>query len=241
MSGLGDYIWAIKTVWRRKKLKKEKKCRIDARSKVNFKTCGFEGDNSVGKFTILNYCRLGYGSYISENSLLERASIGKFCAIGPNVHIVTGRHPTCKFASIHPAFYSLNRNIGPVYVKKQKFQEHIYADKGSHNFFVNIGNDVWIGDSAIIMEGVDIADGTIVAAGAVVVNSTEPYSIVGGNPAKLIRYRFEADDIDFLLHLKWWNYEEEWIQQYAEFFEDIHALRLALERNKEDKNDNRRV
>lgn len=229
MSGIGDYIWATKTVWTRNKLKKEKKCQIDARSRVNFKTCEFEGGNSVGKFTILNNCRLGYGSYISESSLLEWVSIGKYCAIGPYVHIVTGRHPTRKFVSIHPAFYSPNRDTEPVYVKKEKFQEHTYVEQGNLRFLANIGNDVWIGDSAIIMEGINIADGTIVAAGAVVVKDTEPYSIVGGSPAKLIRYRFNAKDIDFLIKLQWWNRDKEWIQKYALYFDDVLNLKHALQ------------
>ena len=83
------------------------------------------------------------------------------------------------------------------------------------------------------MEGVHIADGTIIAAGAVVVKSTEPYSIVGGNPAKCIRYRFREKDISFLLDLEWWNKGEEWITQNAGYFKHVDTLReVALrERN----------
>ena len=74
------------------------------------------------------------------------------------------------------------------------------------------------------MEGVTIADGTVVAAGAMVVKDTEPYSIVGGVPAKVLSYRFEQDKIDFLLDLKWWNKKAEWIKEHAQYFNDIDKL-----------------
>ena len=87
-----------------------------------------------------------------------------------------------------------------------------------------MGNDVWIGTGVSIMEGVTIADGTVVAAGAMVVKDTEPYSIVGGVPAKVLSYRFEQDKIDFLLDLKWWNKKAEWIKEHAQYFNDIDKL-----------------
>lgn len=62
------------------------------------------------------------------------------------------------------------------------------------------------------------------------VKDTEPYSIVGGNPAKLIRYRFEPDDIEFLMDLQWWNRDQKWIQEYAEYFDDIKSLKKIMEK-----------
>ena len=91
-----------------------------------------------------------------------------------------------------------------------------------------MGNDVWIGDGVKIMEGVTIADGTIVAAGANVVKDTEPYSIVGGNPARPIRYRFNEEQIKFLLDLKWWNKPENWIDEYAKYFDNIATLQEQI-------------
>tara|TARA_Y100001937_G_C7088338_1_gene316468 strand:+ start:166 stop:753 length:588 start_codon:yes stop_codon:yes gene_type:complete len=79
-----------------------------------------------------------------------------------------------------------------------------------------IGNDVWIGFGATIMSGVTIGDGSIVAANATVSKDVEPYSIVGGNPAKLIKKRFTDKDIDFLLELKWWDWPEEKINKNKE-------------------------
>ena len=227
MSGIGDWIRAIRTYNVRKKLWNQKQCKIDGRSNVNFQNCKFEGCNAVGKFTILNNCEFGFGTYISEQSVLVNISVGKYCAIGPFVHIINGQHPTRRFVSIHPAFYSTARQAGFTYVTENKFNELTYVNPEKKQF-VCVGNDVWIGDGVSIMEGVTIADGTIIAAGAVVVKDTEPYSIVGGVPAKLIRYRFDEEEISFLLKLKWWDKDQSWMERYADKFEDIEELKKKL-------------
>lgn len=228
MSDLGDYLRQVKTINIRRKLKEDKNCNIAGRSNVNFSNCLFEGNNSVGDCTILNHCIFGFGSYISQKSLLEHTFVGKYCAIGPYVHIVSGRHPSRDFVSIHPAFYSTAGQAGFTYVDKNRFMESSYADP-DRKMRVTIGNDVWIGDGASIMEGVYIADGTIIAAGAIVVKDTEPYSIIGGNPAKLIRYRFDKDDIDFLMNLQWWDRAPEWFREYAQYFDNVKSLKHALQ------------
>jgi virginiamycin A acetyltransferase len=79
-----------------------------------------------------------------------------------------------------------------------------------------IGNDVWIGNSATIMPGIKIGDGAIIATNSVVIKGVEPYAIVGGNPAKLIRKRFDDDTIQKLLALRWWDWPIEKITQYAD-------------------------
>ena len=78
-----------------------------------------------------------------------------------------------------------------------------------------VGNDVWIGAKSTIMSGIKIGDGVIVAAGAVVTKDVEPYSIVGGNPAKHLKYRFEEQQIKDLLDIAWWNWEESKIKKEA--------------------------
>lgn len=89
-----------------------------------------------------------------------------------------------------------------------------------------IGNDVWIGAQCIIMDGLTIGDGAIVAAGAVVTKSVPPYAIVGGNPAKVIRYRFSQDQISKLLQVKWWDFEQETVDKLKPllFSSDIDAF-----------------
>ena len=103
------------------------------------------------------------------------------------------------------------------YSKERRFEEFKAQ--------IEIGNDVWIGDSAIIMDGVKIGDGSIIAAGAVVTKDVPPYAIVGGVPAKIIRYRFDEDDINFLLELSWWEKDKKWIKENAEKFSDIRNFR----------------
>jgi virginiamycin A acetyltransferase len=77
-----------------------------------------------------------------------------------------------------------------------------------------IGNDVWIGNSVTIMQGITIGDGAIIGTNSLVTKDVEPYSIVGGNPARLIRKRFNDETIEFLLHLSWWNWEIEKITHH---------------------------
>jgi len=95
---------------------------------------------------------------------------------------------TYLFGYLHTDIFNLNR----------KYDEKI--TKGN----VNIGNDVWIGENVTIMSGVTIGDGAVIANSSHVVKSVEPYSIVGGNPAKLIRYRFSEEQIAKLLDIKWY-------------------------------------
>lgn len=87
-----------------------------------------------------------------------------------------------------------------------------------------IGNDVWIGARAIILSGVKIGDGAIIAAGAVVTKDVEPYTIAGGVPAKPIRKRFTDEQIDALINLKWWDKDDMWMREYAAMFSHIEEL-----------------
>ena len=91
-----------------------------------------------------------------------------------------------------------------------------------------IGNDVWIGNGAIIMPGVKIGDGAVIGTNACVTKDVEPYSIIGGNPAKLIRKRFDEETISFLLDLAWWNWPIEKIS--ANVLNIMNADRYALEK-----------
>ena len=175
------------------------------------KTSGFSGRDTA--------------SYIAKNSQIIKTKIGHYCSIGPNVHIVFGQHPSKTFVSTYPAFYSPCVCTGVSFTDVSLFEEYRYADS---KYSVIIGNDCWIGDSVIIMEGVKIADGTIVAAGAVVTKDTMPYSIIGGVPAKIIKYRFMEHDIEFLLKLRWWDKGKRWIKSHAQYFKEIDALKEKI-------------
>ena len=82
---------------------------------------------------------------------------------------------------------------------------------------INIGNDVWIATDVKIMQGVTIGDGAVIAQESLVTKSVPPYAIVGGNPAKIIRYRFSPSEIEQLLELKWWDLNEGQIKEIAKY------------------------
>lgn len=186
------------------------------------------GRNSIlqGSNVIHRNChffgKLGYGSYIAEGSDIN-ASIGKYCSIGQNVKTIQGRHPIEKFVSTHPVFYSLSKQSGETYVTSQKYEEFMYAD--FENRYANIvGNDVWIGANVSIIAGVKIGDGSVVLANATVTKDVQPYSIVAGVPAKVIKKRFTDDQIEKLLQLLWWDKPKDWIIEHADEFSDIELL-----------------
>ena len=177
--------------------------------------CTFQGRVNLAANVKLRNCCIGANTYISNNSQLINCDIGRYCSIGPEVLAGLGLHPSKTFVSTHPAFFSA-KNSSPVsYVDDQKFVEHKR---------IKIGNDIWIGTRASLIDGIKIGDGAIIAAGAVVAEDVEPYSIVGGCPAKEIRKRFSEEQINFLLALCWWDKEEEWIRSKAHLFNDINKL-----------------
>jgi len=164
----------------------------------------------VGKYntfhpnTIIVNSSVGDCVYIAAGSHINEAEIGKFCSIGPNVKAGLGMHPT-HMVSTFPAFFS-DRGQCQIMFSDKCYYEEIGK--------IKIGNDVWIGASAIIMDNVTIGDGAIVAAGAVVTKNVPPYAIVGGVPAKVIKYRFTEDIVESLLATKWWDNNIDWFKSH---------------------------
>lgn len=181
----------------------------------------FEGNNTLCKNVKFSGI-LGRASYLGENTVMN-ARVGRYCSIGNNIRVTHGVHPTNTWVSSHPIFYSTAKQSGISYVTENKFVETNYADPENRLDAV-IGNDVWIGDGATIMAGVHIGDGAVVAAGAVVTKDVEPYAIVAGVPAKVLRHRFAPEQIEKLLRLKWWDKPESWIKEHAEEFENVTSF-----------------
>jgi virginiamycin A acetyltransferase len=141
----------------------------------------------------------------------DKLIIGRFCQIAAGVEFVmNGANHQMNAVSTFP-FYTLEGwNMEPPAASDMPF-------KGD----TVIGNDVWIGHGAIILAGLTIADGAIIAAGAVVTKNVPAYAIVGGNPARIIRYRFNEETIEKLKILKWWNKDEDKIRANSYLFEDL--------------------
>ncbi|MDD2539592.1 MAG: CatB-related O-acetyltransferase [Desulfuromonadaceae bacterium] len=185
--------------------------------------CFFEGNNFVHGPTILRNTSIGSYSYIGGNCKIGNTNIGRFCSIASEVVIGLGKHPTSGFVSTHPVFYSPDNKGFPVCFSKQKLFKEFDE--------IEIGNDVWIGYRAIISDGVKIGSGAIIAAGSVVTHDVEPYSIVGGIPARHIRYRFDNDTIDGLLKMKWWDKDISWIRANADKFKDVNVFTKTFTTN----------
>lgn len=184
-----------------------------------------EGANRIGTDTEFTGC-LGYGSYIGRHCNIN-AKIGKYCSIADHIQVAFGDHPTQKYVSTSPSFLSSSgKQNGITYVTEDQFKNLRLVDG---KYPIIIGNDVWIATGAILLGGITIGDGAIIAAGAVVTKNVEPYSIVGGVPARTIRRRFSQEEIDFLLNLEWWNRSTAWIKQHSQYFNDIEVLMRVIE------------
>lgn len=214
----------IRQVFIKQKYNKEKQVQFGRGVFFDVDTCEFEGGSSIFYKTTLLNSYIGYGSYIQHDGEVVNAKIGRFTSIGPNVKFIVGQHPVGTFVSTHPAFYSLHSASGFTYCKEQRFPDYIDPIQDNKYQFV-VGNDVWIGDSVKIMAGVTIGDGAVLATGSVVTKDVPPYAIVGGVPAKVIKYRFSEEDIGFLLNLKWWEKDLSWIEANADYFNDIKRLK----------------
>jgi len=183
----------------------------------------FEGHSKVNDNCIIINCLIGRGTFISSNSSLYHAKIGRFCSIAPDVQCVIGNHPSHTFVSTHPAFFSLKKQAGFTFTKFQKFEEFIYL-KNQKEYMYEIGNDVWIGQGTKLLNGIKIGNGAIIAAGSIVVKDVPSYSIVGGTPAKIIKMRFSQTQIDYLESFKWWDKSNSWLKAHCDFFDDIELF-----------------
>jgi acetyltransferase-like isoleucine patch superfamily enzyme len=183
----------------------------------------------IGDESKISCSTMGNSSYIANNSSITYTKIGRFCAIGDNVRICIGNHPTSDFVSVHPCFYSKYGQGTPSHVKDDLFSGHKFLDS-EEKFVVEVGNDVWIGNDVSILDGIRIGNGAIIGIGSVVTKDVEPYSIVGGIPAKLIRMRFTEEEIIFLINLEWWNKPNDWIRENAGNFLSIKKLIDAEEK-----------
>ena len=174
------------------------------RARLRYPTCTIYSVDVGRNVALGSYCRVEQGvvlgngvvlgdySYVNRNTLIGSGTIGKFCSVGPGCQIGGHKHPLT-YASTSPYTYG----VGSVVSMKATWED--FPEPPS------IGNDVWIGGSAIILQGVTIGDGAVIAAGTVVTRDVAPYAVVAGVPGKVVKHRFPPEQVEYLLRLRWWD------------------------------------
>jgi phosphonate metabolism protein (transferase hexapeptide repeat family) len=155
----------------------------------------------VGARTRLLEVALGDYSYIVNDSEVAYTTFGKFCSVAAMTRVNPGNHPMARATQSHVTYRA------SAYFPGERDEDEFFAWRRAS--LVVIGHDVWIGHGAIILPGRTVGTGAVVGAGAVVTKDVEPYAIVAGNPARVIRPRFPAAVARRLLRLAWWDWDHD--------------------------------
>jgi len=177
-------------------------CKLGEYSTIYYKN--FLKNSSIGDF-----------SYIASKSKIFNTKIWKFCSIWSNCQFWLGKHPTKDFVSTHPMFFSTKKQAQITLVEKDYFSE--YEE-------IAIWNDVWVWNNVIILDWVKVWNWAIIWAWAVVTKDIPDYAIVGWIPAKIIKYRFSENEIQFLLKEKWWDKDIKWLKENFKIMQNINNL-----------------
>ncbi len=176
----------------------------------------FSDHNRLMGSTSLSHVKVGRCTTFVD-ATVSYATIGSFCSVGPGSVIGgLGDHPT-HMISTNPVFYSTLQQCGMTFSDANYYSEMKP---------VTIKHDVWVGANVLILGGVTVGNGAVIAAGAVVTKDVPDYAIVGGVPAKIIKYRFSEPDILSLLHLKWWTMHDSVLSEHVAYFRagDVKGL-----------------
>ena len=142
--------------------------------------------------TVCSNTYIGYGTRINGQIIIKGSGaleIGKYCALGGEIRLITSNHDI--------------KTLNLQYALQRRISQHSFHSPKKN---VQIGNNVWIGDCAIVLPGVHIGDGAVVGAGSVVTKDVPPFSVFAGNPARIITYRYSTEIVNILSSLKWWDW-----------------------------------
>lgn len=166
----------------------------------------FESPARISSSAVIGSCTIGAFSYVGIGSEIRNSHIGRFCSIAANVALGPAEHPV-DWLSSHPFQFN-----GVKYFEEYPEWDAFASDaqrfsgNAAHTY---IGHDVWIGRNVVVRQGVRVGSGAVLASGAFVNKDVEPYAVVAGVPARVIRHRFKPDIIEKLLRLEWWNWRLE--------------------------------
>ena len=208
-----------------KPILRDPKPRIHQSSLLQDVTCG--PFSEIGQRVVLRDVTIGDFTYLERHSEAIYADIGKFCSIAANVRINALEHPMERLTT-HKLTYRPNE-----YFFFHGIDHDFRARRQSKR--VTIGNDVWIGQGAVIMPGITIGDGAVIGANAVVTKNVAPYAVFAGVPAKLLKWRFPEAIRARLQALRWWDWPHE---RLAQSIPDMQALPIEafLQKWEHDKN-----
>ena len=195
-----------------KLLNKHPSCQFDLTAQIL--DCNFEKNVRIFENTKMVNAQVGAYSYIQSQGRIFNCQIGKFCSIAASVSIAPGIHDM-NFVTTHPSLVQKTTPLPKVFARK---------DNSITSKKVTIGHDVWIGEKVVILDGVNIGNGAVIASGAIVTKDVEAYAVVGGVPAKHIKYRFDEQTVVLIQNSQWWNYTDEWFQENANLMLDTNKF-----------------
>lgn len=207
---------------------------LDARNRNQIdKEFSFEPPARINRAAFRGRCHVGAFTYLSDGKIYT-TDLGRYCSIGSGLIAGHSNHPT-RWLSTSPVQYqqTLRFNVGSEFLNSEEYHADKVDPALTHKAHIEvrrrtkIGNDVWIGNQAIIIAGVTIGDGAIVGAGAVVTKDVAPYSIVGGVPARKIGERFNPEITERLVSSRWWEFAP-WQLRHIDF-SDVEGALMKIE------------
>lgn len=176
---------------------------------------------SIGPHCSIVESRLGDYTYTAGDAQIIYSTVGKFCSIASHVRVNPGNHPMWRVSQHHMTYRRKDYGFGDT------DDEGFFAWRKDHE--VVIGHDVWLGHASVVMPGVNIGTGAVVGAGAVVTKLVEPYMVVAGVPAKIIKPRFPRDVVNALLEIAWWDWSRGELEERMNDFADMNGFLAKYE------------